>query len=294
MTDTTERVDWHRIDDAYQAYLDAVADPPWGSLMAQTIVTGPHRRGLFASLPVEPGWTVLDLGTGFGPIPLEFAHVAGVRAIGIDPDRRLLDVARDTATTLEAAGWCAPGASVEFLTADGAALPLPDSSVDLVTARLVFQHVPDPGPVMREARRVLRCGGRFVIYDVDDGLSATWPPESPETALLDAAYAAMQSRRGGDREIGRKLPALLASAGLTIEQICPLPQATFAASAPNDLFRQVTAARYLADRDAMIATGLIDRASFDRCLEAFANESELPRCRLESQIAVVAAKPKNR
>jgi ubiquinone/menaquinone biosynthesis C-methylase UbiE len=291
VTDTLERVDWHHLDDAYQAYLDAVPDPPWGSLMAQTIVTGPHRRSLFASLAVEPGWTVLDLGTGFGPIPIELAHVAAIRAIGIDVDRRLLEVALDTAGALDVAGWRAPGASVEFIAAGGEAVPLPDDSVDLVTARLLFQHVPAPGAIMNEARRVLRGGGRFVIYDVDDGLSATWPPESPETARLDAAYAAMQSRRGGDREIGRKLPALLAAAGFRIEQICVLPQASFAASAPDDVFRQVTAARYLADREAMIATGLVDRAGFDRCLESFANEAGVARCRFESQVAVVAAKP---
>lgn len=293
MTDTLERIDWHRIDDAYQAYLDGVAEPPWGSLMAQTIVTGPHRRALFATLAIEPGWTVLDLGTGFGPIPLELAHIAPVRAIGVDLDRRLLDVAIETAAVLDAAGWRVPGASVEFIASGGEALPLADASVDLVTARLLFQHVPAPLVIMHEARRVLRGGGRFVIYDVDDGLSATWPPDSSETALLDAAYAAMQARRGGDREIGRKLPAMLAAAGFTVEQICPLPQASFAAPAPDDAFRQVTVARYLADRDGMIATGIIDAATFDRSIAAFASETALPRCRLESQIAVVASAPRS-
>jgi ubiquinone/menaquinone biosynthesis C-methylase UbiE len=285
-----DRSDWNLLDDAYQAYLDSVIDPPWGSLIAQTIVTGPHRRALFGSLDIQPGWTILDLGTGFGPIPLELTHIAPVRAIGIDLDRRLLEVAAATAACLEASSWRAPGASVEFLVCGGADLPLPDESVDLVTARLLFQHVGEPIAIMSEALRVLRPGGRVVTYDVDDGLATTWPPESTETALLDMAYAAMQASYGGDREIGRKLPHLFAESGFTVEQIQLFPQASYAATCANDVFRELSAARYRAGRDGMIATGVLDAALFDRCIAAFEREASVPRCRIENQIAVVARK----
>jgi ubiquinone/menaquinone biosynthesis C-methylase UbiE len=286
-----EITDWYRIDDAYRAYLESVDDPPWGSLVDQTIVTGPHRRSLFAALAIEPGWTIVDLGTGFGPIPLEFVHIAPVRVIGVDIDDRLLHVAESTATLLDTSGWSVPGASAEFMQCGAEHIPLPGGSVDLVTARLLFQHVADPSAIAREAFRVLRHGGRIVTYDVDDGLSATWPPESAETALLDAAYDAMQRSRGGDREVGRKLPQHFADAGFAIDQICCFPQTSFAASTPNDEFRRVSIARYRSGREGMIATGLLDDALFERCLSTYESEAAVARCRIESQVAVVARKP---
>ncbi|HWD24278.1 MAG TPA: methyltransferase domain-containing protein [Acidimicrobiales bacterium] len=284
------RTDWHLLDDAYRAYLAATSDPPWGSLIGQTIVTGPHRRALFASMDLVPGATVVDLGTGFGPIPLELAHLAAIRAIGIDRDRSLLSVAESTLDRLEGVGWLFPGAAVEFVEGEAETLPLPDESVDLVTARLIFQHLSTPLEVAIEAFRVLRTGGRLVAYDVDDGLSAIWPPESPETTLLEATYALMQASSGGDREIGRKLPHYFASAGFVIESATLLPQTSFEATSPHSAIRRVSGARHRAGREGMIATGLLDAARFDHCVAAFESEESVVRFRSETQISVVARK----
>lgn len=52
---------------------------------------------------------------------------------------------------------------IETFNSDLGRLPLPDSSVDLVMSRSVFEHLTDPAAVYRELARVLRPGGRVVF-----------------------------------------------------------------------------------------------------------------------------------
>jgi demethylmenaquinone methyltransferase/2-methoxy-6-polyprenyl-1,4-benzoquinol methylase len=50
---------------------------------------------------------------------------------------------------------------LSFLVADGEHLPLPDRSVDTVTISFGLRNCTDKPAVLREARRVLKPGGRF-------------------------------------------------------------------------------------------------------------------------------------
>ena len=54
-------------------------------------------------------------------------------------------------------------AGIEAFNTDLAHLPLPDSSVDLIMSRSVFEHLADPVAVYREMARVLRPGGAVVF-----------------------------------------------------------------------------------------------------------------------------------
>ncbi len=53
--------------------------------------------------------------------------------------------------------------SVQYVSADGLQLPFKDAAFDVVFALDVIEHVPDEQKLIKEALRVLRPGGRFIL-----------------------------------------------------------------------------------------------------------------------------------
>jgi SAM-dependent methyltransferase len=93
------------------------------------------------------GLTVLDLGCSTGFIADELGR-AGGRVVGVDIDEPGL-----------AAAGRRFGRGAAFLCADGAALPFPDGSVDVIVFNQIYEHVVDPEAVMREIHRILSPAG---------------------------------------------------------------------------------------------------------------------------------------
>ena len=104
---------------------------------------------------LHEGERVLDLGSGGGIDVLLSAQRVGPTgfAYGVDMTDDMLTLAKANAAK-------AGASNVEFLKGEIEAVPLPDSSIDVVISNCVINLSGDKPQVIREAARVLKPGGR--------------------------------------------------------------------------------------------------------------------------------------
>jgi SAM-dependent methyltransferase len=121
-----------------------------------------HRSG--PSLPVlvemaaaEPGDLALDVATGTGNTALALAPMVR-RVTGLDVASAMLDQARGRAQAENIE-------NVEFVSGSAEDLPFPNAGFSLVVSRHAPHHFHDLDKFLREVRRVLKPGGRFVVAD---------------------------------------------------------------------------------------------------------------------------------
>ncbi|WP_029099493.1 class I SAM-dependent methyltransferase [Brevibacillus thermoruber] len=133
-----------------------------------------HAKGEDLPLLVEwlkpnGDWVVLDVATGGG-------HVAKTLA----PHCRFVVATDLTVPMLEAAARAhreAGLANIVHVQADAEQLPFLSESFDAVCCRIAAHHFPDPAAFVREACRVLRPRGLFLLID-------NVAPEEPELAAI--------------------------------------------------------------------------------------------------------------
>ena len=115
--------------------------------------THARLREIVAGLGIEPGSTVLDVGTGTGvlvPLLLEATDGEG-QIVALDFSGEMLRRAQ------------AKGHPVAYVQGDAQRLPFPAYTFDWVICNAVFPHFPDKQRALGEISRVLRKGGRLVI-----------------------------------------------------------------------------------------------------------------------------------
>jgi SAM-dependent methyltransferase len=119
---------------------------------------------------IRPGEKILDLGCGAGLDLYLYAQATGSggKVYGLDISGDMISKARRNMETLNVQ-------NAEFLCAAADSTPLPDGSVDLVTANGIYNLSPDKNAIMREVVRVLRPGGRAIFAEIV--LEASLPEE---------------------------------------------------------------------------------------------------------------------
>ncbi|MGH2955112.1 MAG: methyltransferase domain-containing protein [Thermoanaerobaculia bacterium] len=154
------------------------------------------------ALGAQPGESIVDVGCGPGFYVSELLDEVGSEGsvFGIDSSEAMLALA---------ARRCEGHENASFAKADASSLPAADASFDAALSVQVMEYVPDVAAALMEIRRVLRPGGRVVIWDVD-WETLSW--YSTNTERMERAVKALDKHLVHP-SLPQRLTALLRSSG---------------------------------------------------------------------------------
>lgn len=152
-----DRTEFDKFADEYRALhsrnIRASGESPefFAEYKVQDVARLVERAGL--AMPLR----VLDFGAGVGnSVPYFVKYLPGAKLTCVDVSARSLEIAERRFPSM-----------ADYQLFDGAVLPFPDASFDMVFTACVFHHIPpvEHDYLFREIHRVLRCAGMFVIFE---------------------------------------------------------------------------------------------------------------------------------
>jgi ubiquinone/menaquinone biosynthesis C-methylase UbiE len=164
-----------------------------------------RRRALAEeALAAQPGDEVLDVGCGPGFYVADILETVGEHGAvtGVDASAAMLAIAARKAGDRP---------NVRLLEGEATKLPVGDASVDRAISVQVFEYLSDVDAALAELMRVVRPGGRVVIWDIDWS-TLSWHSSDP--ARMRRMVRAWD-RHLADPVLPRTLRASLRRAGFT-------------------------------------------------------------------------------
>ena len=127
---------------------------------------GLMEKDLLVAQGLAPEGFVIDVGCGSGRLAVHLSPYLKGGYLGTDVVPDLLDYARQL---VDRPDW-------RFELADGLTIPAPDSSADVVCFFSVFTHLrhEESYTYLKEARRVLRPGGRIIFSFLEFAIASHW------------------------------------------------------------------------------------------------------------------------
>jgi SAM-dependent methyltransferase len=153
---------------------------------------------------------ILELGCGTGVIARALARRSDVkgRITAIDISPYLVELGARLASEEGVAD------RIDFLVGDAHSIVETKGRFDVVIMHTLLSHVVDPATVLREAQRLLRPGGRVVIFDGDFD-SLTFATDAPDGGAETDRLLGVSGRTQG--RVMRQMPRLLNLNGFRLE-----------------------------------------------------------------------------
>jgi SAM-dependent methyltransferase len=234
------------------------------NLLARVML--PTTSQLFNKVGLKKGMNCLDVGCGGGHVTLLMATIVSPsgKVVGTDADGEILALAREDA---QAANLD----NVEFRQADASSSRW-HREYDLVYARFLLSHLSEARNCLEAMVNACKHEGTVVIEDTDWSGNFCYPPLAAYERLIEL-YQKVIQRRGGDSNIGPKLPGMLCDAGAKEIEINVFQPAHIQGEAK--LMARMTMERLA---DAVISEGLATQSEVRQIindLDAAAANSEI-------------------
>ena len=175
-------------------------------LESQARVRWPQEVIVLRNAGLKVGTRIADIGCGSGIITEYLANEvdASGLVVGIENNEKLFNLAKARNAKYN---------QVQIINNDACHLvEIEENFFDFVYARFILQHLADPTNLLTEANRILKPGGKLIVMDADDSLFHITPYHKEMGEFLSEVSKG-QTKYGGDRNIGHKIPCMLFDAG---------------------------------------------------------------------------------
>lgn len=169
-----------------------------------------HRVG------ITHGWRVIDVGAGPGYATADLAEIVGPTGavLAIERSARFLEAARERCGRrgLE---------NVQFREADLMDVSLGELGFDASWCRWVASFVSSPQKLIENIAGALRPAGLAIFHEYSDYETFCFMPRRPALESFRTEVRESWRASGGNPDVARELPQLLAEAGLRVVEIVP-------------------------------------------------------------------------